>query len=147
MNVVYLTRIHRFNAGHRLFNPAWDDARNWETFGKCSLPDGHGHNYVLETTVRGTPDPATGWVVPPSMINRAVEEEVMNRLDHRNLNGSLKLEYGCAPTTEVLVLELWDALTKWIEPPAALYRLKVSETDKNTFEYFGPQSGQPSTRH
>lgn len=138
MNVACLTRVYRFNAGHRLFHPDRDDEWNWRTFGKCSYPEGHGHNYTLEVTVKGAPDRESGMLVSLDAVDRAVEREIMDAIDHRNLNEALRLEYGPVPTTEVLLLELWDRLEPWIEPPARLHRLKVYETSKNTFEYFGP---------
>ena len=137
MSIVYLTRIYRFNAGHRLYHPQRDDAWNWETYGKCSYPEGHGHNYVLELTVSGPPDPSTGQCVVPEVLDSVVELEVMERLDHRNLNTALELRYGPAPTTEVLLLELWDRLAPHFNPPTRLARLRISETAKNIFEYSG----------
>lgn len=140
--IVSTTRVYHFCAGHRLFRADWSDERNWETFGPCSYPESHGHNYTLEVTVRGVPDADTGWVVPPTVVDHAVEEHVMARFDHRNLNQRLRLEYGAAPTTEILVMELWDNLLEAIAPPAQLYRLKVSETSKNSFEYWGLQDAR-----
>lgn len=138
MKVVYLTKIYRFNAGHRLFDPSRDEAWNREVFGKCSLPGGHGHNYTLEVTVRGSPDPGTGMSVSLGAIDGAVEEVVLDRIDHRNLNDVLSKEHGPAPTTEVLILDLWPRLCSRIPPPARLHRLLIAETAKNSFEYFGP---------
>ncbi|HVR74940.1 MAG TPA: 6-carboxytetrahydropterin synthase [Planctomycetota bacterium] len=138
MKVVYLTRAYSMSAGHRLFDPRLDDDTNLELFGKCSLAGGHGHNYRIELTVKGTPDPETGRVATARDIDQVVEEEVFERLDHRSLNDVIPSEFGPAPTTEVLVLELWRALQPRIAPLAALHSLRVSETAKNTFEYFGP---------
>ena len=138
MITVYVTKTYRFNAGHRLFDPRRDDRWNLDVFGKCSYPGGHGHNYSLEVTLRGEPDPASGRVLAVSRLDAIVAEEVFARLDHRNLNEVLPKEYGPAPTTEVLVLELWKRISKGIPAPSILHRLRVSETDKNSFEYFGP---------
>jgi 6-pyruvoyltetrahydropterin/6-carboxytetrahydropterin synthase len=138
MTIAYLTKTYRFNAGHRLHNAARDDAWNLRTFGKCSYPGGHGHNYTLEVTVRGAPDRDTGRVAREEDLDAAVAAEVMEKLDHRNLNEVLPSEVGPAPTTEVLVAELWKMLGARIPGPATLHRLKVSETSKNSFEYFGP---------
>ncbi len=137
MKVAYLTKAYQLNAGHRLFDPRHDAEWNTRVFGKCSYPGGHGHNYALEVTVRGCPDPTTGRVLREKDIDRAVEAEVMEKIDHRNLNDVLSKDFGPAPTTEVLILELWRALEKRIPPPARLHRLRVSETAKNSFEYFG----------
>ena len=135
---VQLTRVYRFSAGHRLFHPGRSDDWNWSTFGKCSYAEGHGHNYTLEVSVEGVPDPESGMAISLDIVDRAVEREVMETIDHRNLNEALALEYGPVPTTEVLLLELWDRLEPWIERPARLCRLRIYETSKNTFEYFGP---------
>lgn len=137
MKVVLWTKAYRFAAGHRLFHPGRDGEWNFRVFGKCSYPGGHGHNYTLEVTVRGEPSKETGLVVSEEDLDQAIESEVMAKLDHRNLNDALSLDFGPAPTTEVVVLEIWRALENRIPPPAALHRIKVSETAKNSFEYFG----------
>jgi|SoiMethySBSTD1v2_1073268.scaffolds.fasta_scaffold14909_4 6-pyruvoyltetrahydropterin/6-carboxytetrahydropterin synthase len=139
--LVYLTKAYQFNAGHRLFDPRKDDAWNLQVFGKCSFAGGHGHNYRLEVSVRGEPHPESGLVVPGSVIDEAVQVAVMDRIDHRNLNDVLSNEYGPTPTTEVLILELWRAIAPKIPRPAQLHRLTVSETSKNSFDYFGPARG------
>ena len=136
--IVYVTKAYHFNAGHRLFDPSRDDDWNLRVFGKCSYPGGHGHNYRLEVTVRGTPDATSGLLLREADLDLAVEAEVLEKIDHRNLNEVLSQDFGKTPTTEVLVLELWRAIEKRISPPAVLYRIKVAETEKNFFEFFGP---------
>lgn len=138
MSAAYVTRVYRFCAGHRLFHPARDDEWNQRVFGKCSTPGGHGHNYTLEVTVRGTPDRETGWIIAPQVLDRAVEAVVFDGIDHRNLNDVLGRDFGPAPTTEVLLLELWRSVEPRIAPPARLFRLRLGETAKNSFEYCGP---------
>lgn len=138
---VDLTRVYRFNAGHRLFHPDRDEGWNLRVFGKCSYAGGHGHNYTLEVTVRGVPDRETGWVIPREVLDRDVAEHVIEPIDHRNLNDVLELLAGPAPTTEVLAVEVWRRLAPHIAAPATLHRLVISETSKNTFEYFGPPRG------
>ena len=135
---VDITRRVSFCAAHRYHNPAWSLEKNREIFGPCNNPFGHGHNYTLEVSVEGVPDRQSGMTISLEAVDKAVDREVMETIDHRNLNDALKLEYGPVPTTEVLLLELWDRLETWIEPPARLHRLKIYETSKNTFEYFGP---------
>jgi 6-pyruvoyltetrahydropterin/6-carboxytetrahydropterin synthase len=134
VKLVYLTRLYRFNAGHRLFHPERDEGWNERVFGKCSTPGGHGHNYALEVTVRGAPDPESGQVCPPGELDRRIEEQVLGPLDHKNLNLVLELRDGPAPTTEVLILELWRRLASRVPPPAALHRLRIVETEKNAVE-------------
>jgi 6-pyruvoyltetrahydropterin/6-carboxytetrahydropterin synthase len=135
--VVYVSRVYRFNAGHRLYDPRRSAAWNEAVFGKCSYEGGHGHNYRLEVCVRGVPSPETGWVVPPARLDRWVEELVLDPLDHRSLNQVLSLEVGTAPTTEVLAVEIWQRLAPVIPAPARLWRLVIAETEKNVFEYRG----------
>ena len=141
MKLVYWTKAYRFCAGHRLFHPERDEEWNLRVFGKCSYPGGHGHNYTLEVTVRGEPAAETGRLISEEDLDSLIAGEVMANLDHRNLNEALSLDFGPAPTTEVVVLEIWRGLEKKIPPPAVLHRIKVSETAKNTFEYFGPGVG------
>lgn len=144
MKLVTWTKTYRFCAGHRLHNPARDDAWNRSAFGKCSYPGGHGHNYVLEVGVRGEPDPESGLVVREAAMDALIDEVVMARLDHRNLNDELSRDFGPAPTTEVLVLELWRSIADRIPAPATLHRIRVYETVKNIFEYRGPGSPVPA---
>lgn len=133
---VSITRIVRFNAAHRVFNPAWDDARNAATFGKCSNPNWHGHNYVLEVTVDGEVDPATGFVVNLADVKRVAEREIVDVIDHRNLNLDVPFMAGTIPTTENLVLACWRILAPAVAP-ARLARLKLWETENQYVEYTG----------
>jgi len=142
VKLVHLTRVYRFCAGHRLHRPDRSDEWNLHAFGKCSYPGGHGHNYTLEVTVRGEPDPATGLVLPGRTLDEAVAAEVFERIDHRSLNEVLSRDFGPTPTTEVLILELWRALEPRIPTPAKLHRLRIRETAKNTFECLGGSPGQ-----
>ena len=135
--LVYVTRVYLFNAGHRLFHPERDPDWNLEVFGKCSYTGGHGHNYRLDVTVRGVPNPSTGQVVPLTALDEIVEETVLEPIDHRNLNDVLRLKLAPVPTTEVLAVEIWDRLAPSVPTPARLERIVISETSKNTFEYRG----------
>lgn len=146
MKKVYLTRVYRFNAGHRLHDPSREEEWNRTVFGKCSLPGGHGHNYTLEVTVAGAPDPETGFVCDLSILDSAVQKEVLEKLDHRNLNDILSKDFGPAPTTEVLILELWRSLEPHLGAPARLHALRVSETAKNFFELLAPPAAPGTAR-
>jgi 6-pyruvoyltetrahydropterin/6-carboxytetrahydropterin synthase len=128
--LVRVTRRETFAAGHRLFNPAFSDDRNREVFGKCSNPSGHGHNYVLEVTVAGEPDPATGFVFDLSTLSRVVHEAVIDDVDHRNLNTDVPWLAGVNPTTEALAAAFWDRLDADL-PPGLLWSVVVRETEKN----------------
>ena len=138
MNTVYIGRLYRFNAGHRLYRPDRDAEWNLEVFGKCSYEGGHGHNYDLEVVIRGNPDPVTGQVISPELLDSIVREKVIEPIDHRNLNEILESGNTPPPTTEVLIADIWSRLADSIPPPASLQLLRILETEKNLFEYSGP---------
>ena len=136
MSTVYVTRVVRFNAAHRLHNPARSDDWNRETFGKCNSPNWHGHNYRLEVTVAGEPDPETGYVIDLGVLKRAVHERVVDHLDHHNLNLDVSFLAGVMPSTENLVVAIWDELAGAL-PGGRLHRLRLWETENNMAEYRG----------
>jgi 6-pyruvoyltetrahydropterin/6-carboxytetrahydropterin synthase len=130
---VVVTRRETFTAGHRLFRPEWSDERNAEVFGKCSNPSGHGHNYVLEVSVRGEIDPSTGYVMDLGELSRVVHDAVLGDVDHRNLNTDVEWLRGLIPTTEALVDAIWERLDARL-PADLLWRVVVRETEKNRAE-------------
>ena len=136
MAKVRVTRRLHFSAAHRLFNPAFSDERNAEVFGLCSNPNWHGHNYELEVTVEGEIDPATGYVLDLGRLKRLVEEAVVADLDHRNLNLDVSWLEGVIPSTENLVVAIWNRIVDRI-PDARLVRLVLRETPRNFVEYTG----------
>ncbi len=136
MPIVSATRLVRFNAAHRVYNPAWSDAENARVFGKCNNPNWHGHNYTLEVTVEGTPDPETGYTFDLGELKRIAEREVVAHLDHRNLNLDVPFLAGTIPTTENLVVACWRQLEGKVAP-ARLARLKLWETENHYVEYDG----------
>ena len=156
--IVHLTRVYRFNAGHRLYHLDRSEDWNLEQFGKCSYPGGHGHNYTMWVTLAGTPCPYTGGIVNLRDLHALIEDNVMAWLDHRNLNEVLELRAGPTPTTEILITEIWDRLAgqvltlgqdvakrststrKPFDSKTRLAKLKISETAKNFFEYSGQGS-------
>jgi 6-pyruvoyltetrahydropterin/6-carboxytetrahydropterin synthase len=111
--MISITRRETFNAGHRLFNPSFSEEENQRVFGRCSNPLGHGHNYVLEVTVCGEVDPATGYVYDLGKLSEVIHTAVLNDLDHRNLNVEVPWLEGCIPTTEALTSGIWDRLDQW----------------------------------
>ncbi len=133
----YLTRVIRFSAGHRYSRPEWSDERNQAVFGPCANPHGHGHNYTLEVTVAGIPDPITGFAVDLSVLDTILRQEILSRLDHQNLNFTIPEfeEGGSIPTTENLVIWIW----RRIEPkiPVRLVRLRLYEDPTLFVDYFG----------
>ena len=136
MAIVSITRILRFNAAHRVFNPAMSDEENARTFGKCNNPNWHGHNYTLEVTVEGTPDPRTGYVMDLGELKAVANRELVDKLDHKNLNLDVPFLAGTIPTTENLVLACWRILAPLVGP-ARLSRLRLWETENHYVEYDG----------
>ncbi len=134
---VYITRQVHFNAAHRLYNPSRSRAWNARTFGPCANPNGHGHNYVLEVTVRGRPDPETGYVLDLSKLKGILERAVVGPCDHRNLNKDVGFLKGTIPTTENLVVAFWRQVEPLISA-GTLHCIRLYETPRNFAEYRGP---------
>lgn len=134
---VVVTRTVHFNAAHRLHNPDRSDAWNRRTFGPCNHPHWHGHNYVLEISVIGRPDPATGYVIDLGVLNAIAQREIVEPCDHRNLNLDVPFLQGVLPSSENLVVAFWQRLAPHVAP-ARLYRLRLAETERNAAEYYGP---------
>jgi 6-pyruvoyltetrahydropterin/6-carboxytetrahydropterin synthase len=134
---VYVTRQVHFNAGHRLYNPARTRAWNLRTYGPCSNANGHGHNYVLEATVRGRPGRDTGYVMDLGKLKAILEAEVVGPCDHRNLNKDVDFLKGVIPTAENLVVAFWGRIAPRIRT-GALHSLRLYETPRNFAEYKGP---------
>lgn len=133
---VTVTRRLRFNAAHRVHNPALSDERNRVLFGKCNNPHGHGHNYTLDVSVAGEVDPETGYVTDLSALRQLVEREVVNDLDHHNLNVDVAFMQQVIPTAENLVVAIWRRLAPAVAP-RELVRLVLWETENNYVEYDG----------
>ncbi len=132
----YVTRKETFSAAHRLFNPALSDAENERTFGKCSNPNWHGHNYTLEVTVAGDVNPDTGFVINLSILKEILKEHIISKVDHRNLNLDTDFMRGIIPSTENITIAVWNQLYDKL-PSGKLYSVKLSETENNYFEYRG----------
>ncbi|MDX1421260.1 MAG: 6-carboxytetrahydropterin synthase [Rubricoccaceae bacterium] len=136
MPTVYVTRKVHFNAAHRLHNPQRSEAWNRETFGPCNNPNWHGHNYELEVTVAGEPDPDTGYVVDLGELKRIVHERVVDQLDHRNLNLDVPWLHGMLPSTENVAVAIWQRLADAI-PGGRLHEVTLRETPRNSATYRG----------
>ncbi len=134
--MVYVTRRETFNAAHRLFITELSDEENLRIFGKCSNPNWHGHNYVLEVVVAGEVDPKTGFVINLRDLKEIVRKYVIEEVDHKNLNLETKFMKGIIPTTENMTIGIWKQLIDKI-PNGNLYSVKLSETENNFFEYKG----------
>ena len=136
--MIYITRRERFCAAHKLSRPEWSDAKNLETFGSCSNPNWHGHNFTLYVTVKGEVNPETGFVVNLKDLSPIIKERVINKLDHKNMNIDVDFMYGKIASTEVLTIEIWKQLEAPIkEMGVELHSVKVYETENNFAEYFG----------
>lgn len=136
MATVTVTRRLKFNAAHRVHNPKFSDEENQRLFGKCNNPNWHGHNYTLDVSVEGTIDGDTGYVMDLSALKKLVEDEVVNKIDHKNLNLDVEFMSGVIPTTENLIVAIWKILSPVVQP-ARLTRLVLWETDNNYVEYDG----------
>jgi 6-pyruvoyltetrahydropterin/6-carboxytetrahydropterin synthase len=138
MPLVYITRRERFNAAHQMFNPAWTQAKNDEVFGKCANKNWHGHNYELFVTVKGTPNPDTGYCVDLKTVSDIIKHEIIEKVDHRNINLDVDFMQGKLASTENLTLAFWDILAPRIaQLGAQLHCVKVYESENNFVEYFG----------
>lgn len=135
---VFITRQVHFNSAHRLYNPAKSQAWNKKQYGLCTNPHWHGHNYVLEVTLQGVPDPVTGYIVDLGELKRILHRAVVDRCDHRNLNDEVPFLKNIIPSTENLVLAFWAQIARHIKRPAALHCVRLYETPRNFAEYFGP---------
>lgn len=136
--MVFITRRETFNAAHRLFKPEWDDQKNLEVFGKCSNPRWHGHNYVLYVTVKGQINSETGFLVNLKDLSRIINQFVIDKLDHKNINVEVDFMAGKIASTENLAIGIWEQLEDSVkELGAALHCVRVLETEKNAVEYYG----------
>ena len=136
MPQVTVTRRLHFNAAHRVHNPALSDQENQQLFGKCNNPNWHGHNYVLDVSVRGEVSARTGYVMDLAVLKRIVEEAVIDRVDHKNFNLDVDFMQGTIPTSENIVVAFWRLIAPLVAP-ATLTRLLLWETANNYVEYDG----------
>ena len=129
-------RRETFNAAHRLFNPEWSDEKNLEVFGKCSNPNYHGHNYVLETWIEGPIDQEIGYVIDLKKLKDIIRNEVTERFDHRNLNLDCEEFKQLKPSAENIAVVIWNLLRPHIESRLNL-SVRLWETENNVVEYDG----------
>jgi 6-pyruvoyltetrahydropterin/6-carboxytetrahydropterin synthase len=136
--MIYQTRRERFCAAHRMFKKEWSDEVNQKVFGKCSNPNWHGHNYVLWVTVKGEPSAEHGFVMNMNILKQIILENVINKIDHKNINLEVDFMKGRIATSENLAISIWNALNPFIEKEgASLHRIKIEETENNSIEYYG----------
>ncbi len=137
---VYITRQVHFNAAHRLYNPTKSQTWNEQQYGPCANPHGHGHNYVLEVTVKGQSDPETGYIIDLAELKKILHRAVVDKCDHRNLNTDVDFLRGLIPSTENLVIAFWQEIEPLLRAPAKLHAVRLYETPRNFAEYLGPDS-------
>ncbi|MCS7019103.1 MAG: 6-carboxytetrahydropterin synthase [Cytophagales bacterium] len=138
--MVYICRKEHFNAAHKLYNPNWSPEKNAEVFGPCANANWHGHNFELIVTVKGKPDPETGFVMDLKALSNLIKREVVDKLDHKNLNLDVDFMQGKMTSCEILVQEIWKILAPKIKekaPNADLHKLTLYETHQNFVEYMG----------
>lgn len=136
--MIYITRKEHFNAAHKLFKEEWSAEKNLAIFGKCSNPNWHGHNYDLFVTVKGEVNPETGFVIDLKRLRDIINREVIDKLDHKNINIDVDFMKGKMASTEVLGIEIWNQLYEPIKAEGAiLHSVKLFETENNFVEYFG----------
>lgn len=138
--MIYVTRKEHFNAAHRLFNPAWSEEKNQEVFGPCANNNWHGHNFELIVTVKGIPDPDTGFVIDLKVLGDLIKSKVVDKVDHKNLNIDVDFMQGKMASCEIFVTEIWKILQPAIAaiaPNSKLHYIKLIETPKNFVEYYG----------
>lgn len=134
--MLYVTKKIEFSAAHRLFNPTFTDNMNDEIFDKCNNFFGHGHNYVLEVTVAGLPDPQTGYVIDLKKLKRIIVNDIFNKVDHKHLNHDVDFLKGIIPTAENLTIMFWRILEDKITN-GKLHKIRLYESESSYVEYLG----------
>ncbi len=134
--LVYVTRKLHFSAAHKLYNPNWSDEKNTEVFGKCANSNWHGHNFDLYVTVKGIPNPETGFVINLKKLKELAEEKVISKIDHRNINLDVDFMVGKMASIEILAISIWNELLPFINE-GQLHCIKIYETPRQYVEYFG----------
>jgi 6-pyruvoyltetrahydropterin/6-carboxytetrahydropterin synthase len=136
--MVYIIRREHFSAAHRLFLPENSDEENYRIFGKCSNPNWHGHNYVLFVTVKGEVDPKTGLTIHLRHVSRLIEEKILSKVDHRNLNLEVDFLKGKVPTSENVAIGIWNELEEELRNLGGiLHCVRLEQSENNIIEYFG----------
>jgi 6-pyruvoyltetrahydropterin/6-carboxytetrahydropterin synthase len=134
--MVYITRREQFSASHRLYNPEWSDEKNARVFGKCNNPNGHGHNYDIEVTVAGNPPGDTGMVMDLKELAELIQNEIVEKVDHKHLNLDVDFLRGVIPTAENMAVAFWKILEPKIRE-GRLASIKLYESENNFVEYRG----------
>ena len=138
MKTIYITRRETFNAAHKLYREDWSEEKNWEVFGKCSNKNWHGHNFSIYVTVKGVPSEDTGFVINLKDLSALLKREVVEPLDHKNLNLDVPFLKGMLASTENMAIQIWERIKGPIaEAGGELVKIKLVETENNFVEYYG----------
>lgn len=135
--MVYLTRQEHFNAAHKLYNPGWSKEKNEEVFGMCANENWHGHNYDLYVTIKGDPDADTGFLMDVKKLKDIIKEQVIVKVDHKNLNLDVDFMQGKMCSTENLSIGIWQQIEPHLPANVMLHCIKLYETPRIYVEYFG----------
>lgn len=136
--MIHIIRREHFSAAHRLYLPGLSDAENFEIFGKCSNPNWHGHNYVLYVTLKGEADPETGLLIHLRHVSHLIDEKILKKMDHKNLNLEVEFLKGKVPTSENVAIGIWNELEiPFRELGATLHCIRLEQSENNIVEYFG----------
>lgn len=137
MPLLYITRKEHFNAAHQLWNPNWTDEQNLTAFGKCANPHFHGHNFDLYVCVKGQPNAETGLVMDLKILKTIIRKEIIDDLDHQNLNLDVQWLKGSMPSIETIAVAIWKRLSPHLPEGVSLHKITLWETPNNYVEYFG----------
>ncbi len=135
--LVYVTRKVHFNGAHKLYNPNWTVEQNDEVFGKCANENWHGHNFDLYVTVKGLPDPDTGFVMDLKKLKLILQDKVVSKLDHKNFNLDVDFLENVMPSIENIVVKIWEQIENELPKRASLHCIKLYETENQYVEYYG----------
>lgn len=138
--MISVSRKEHFNAAHKLYNPKWSEEKNSEVFGPCANENWHGHNFELIVTVKGEPDPQTGFVIDLKRLSHIIKEEILDLVDHKNLNLDVPFLKGQIASCENLIIAFWNLLEpkiKNLAPEANLSHIRLYETPRNFVDYYG----------
>lgn len=137
MATIYLTRLEHFNAAHKLYNPSWTKEENDAVFGPCANENWHGHNYELYVTIKGEPDANTGFLMDVKILSKIIKDQILRKLDHKNLNLDVDFLKGQMCSTENLAIGIWQQLQPLLPNTVQLHCIKLYETPRIYVEYFG----------
>jgi len=141
MSMVCIQRRERFSAAHQLYNPNWSEEQNEAVFGRCANRHFHGHNFSLIVTVKGRPNPETGFVMNLFDLKQLIRVHIIDWVDHRNLNTDVPFMQGKMASTEVLAIEFWKILQPLIHVDGpGLHCIRLEETENNFVEYYGEEA-------